>query len=109
MCDAVIKNPPTNARDARDADSIPELIRVGNGNPLQDSCLGNLMDKESDMTEHACMRMCGGILNESIPVNIKAYHRHGCFYTHSSKALFHHSPPVLFALCLMPTFSLTEK
>ena len=77
MCDAVIKNPPTNARDARDADSIPELIRIGNGNPLQDSCLGNLMDKESDMTEHACMHMCGGILNESIPVNIKAYHRHG--------------------------------
>ena len=112
MCDAVVKNLPTNARDARDADSIPELIRfpeIGNGNLLQYSCLGNLMDKELDTTEHACTHMCGGILSESIPFNKKVYHRDGCFYTHSSKALFHQSPPVLFAVCLFPTFSLTEK
>ena len=112
MCDAAVKNPPTNARDTRDTDSIPELIRfpgIGNGIPFQDSCLGNLMDKESDTTERACMHTCGGILNEPIPFNKKAYHRDGCFYTHSSKDLFHHSPPVLFAVCLMLTFSLTEK
>ena len=66
MCDAVVKNPPTNARDTRDADSIPELIRfpgIGNGIPFQDSCLGNLMDKESDTTEHACIRVEESLLS----------------------------------------------
>ena len=58
----MVKNPPANAGDMG---SIPELGRSpgeGNGNPLQNSCLGNLMDrgaqkatvlgvsKESDMT-----------------------------------------------------------
>ena len=41
----VIKNPPASARDAKDAVSIPGLERsprVGNGNPLQYSCLGNV-------------------------------------------------------------------
>ena len=68
----VVKNPPANLGDARDADLIPGLGRSpggGNGNPLQDSCLGNPMDRgawwaivhtvaTSDMTErlstHAC-------------------------------------------------------
>ena len=68
----VVKNPPANLGDARDADLIPGLGRSpggGNGNPLQDSCLGNPMDRgawwaivhtvaKSDMTErlstHAC-------------------------------------------------------
>ena len=38
----------TNAEDSRDAASIPELGRspgVGNGNPLQYSCLENPMDR----------------------------------------------------------------
>ena len=63
---SVVKNPPANTGDARDVDSIPGLGRSpgeGNGNPLQNSCLGNPMDKgawwatvhgvtkESDMTE----------------------------------------------------------
>ena len=58
----MVKNPPANAGDMG---SDPELGRTpgeGNGNPLQNSCLGNLMDrgaqkatvlgitKESDMT-----------------------------------------------------------
>ena len=59
----MVKNLPTNAGDTG---SIPELERspgVGNGSPLQYSCLGNPMDrgawgatvrggghKESDMT-----------------------------------------------------------
>ena len=58
----MVKNPPANAGDMG---SIPELGRSpgeGSGNPLQNSCLGNLMDrgaqkatvlgvtKESDMT-----------------------------------------------------------
>ena len=61
----VVKNPPANAGDIRG--SIPGLGKSpggGNGNPLQDSCLENSIDRgawrapahgvaESDMTEHA--------------------------------------------------------
>ena len=60
-----VKNPPTNAGDARDADLMPGLgrsPRVGNDNPLQCSCLENSMGRgapgatvhgmaESNMTE----------------------------------------------------------
>ena len=66
--DAVVKNLPANAGDARDEGSIPGSGRspgVGNGNPLQYSCLENSVGRgawratphgvaESDMTEHAC-------------------------------------------------------
>ena len=41
---SVVKNLPANSGDARDVDSIPGLGRspgVGNGNPLQYSCLEN--------------------------------------------------------------------
>ena len=44
----VVKNPPANAGDGRDAGSIPGLGRSpgeGNGNPLQDSCLENSMNR----------------------------------------------------------------
>ena len=44
----VVKNLPANAGDARDVGLIPELGRspgVGNGNPLQCSCLENSMDR----------------------------------------------------------------
>ena len=62
----VVKNPPANAgKDVRDADLVPESGSSpgeGNGNPLQYSCLDNLMDRrawqatvhrvtKSDMTE----------------------------------------------------------
>ena len=61
-----VKNLPANAEDTRDMASIPELGRspgVGNGNPLQYSCLWNSMDRgawqaavhgvtKSDTTEH---------------------------------------------------------
>ena len=43
----VVKNPPVNAGDIRDADSIPESGRSsagGHGSPLQHSCLENPMD-----------------------------------------------------------------
>ena len=43
-----IKNPPASAGDAGDSGSIPELgisPRGGNGNPLQNSCLENPMDR----------------------------------------------------------------
>ena len=43
----MVKNPPTNEGDAGDTGSVPGLGRSpgrGNGNPLQYSCLKNLMD-----------------------------------------------------------------
>ena len=45
---SVVKNPPANAGDTGDMDSIPGSGRSpgeGNGNPLQYSCLENPMDK----------------------------------------------------------------
>ena len=61
----LVKKPPANAGEARDKGSIPGSGRYpggGHGNPLQDSCLGNPMDRgawratvhgvtKSDMTE----------------------------------------------------------
>ena len=44
----VVKKPSANAGDARDASLIPGLGRspgLGNGNPLQYSCLENSMDR----------------------------------------------------------------
>ena len=44
----LVKNPPANAGDTRDADSIPGSGRspgVGNGTPLQYSCLENPTDR----------------------------------------------------------------
>ena len=59
----MVKNLPASAGGVRDVSSIPGLGRSpggGNGNPLQYSCLGNLLDrgvwwghKEAYMTEHA--------------------------------------------------------
>ena len=44
----VVKNPPANAGGIKDAGSVLELGRSpegGHGNPLQDSCLENPMDR----------------------------------------------------------------
>ena len=44
----MVKNSPANAGDARDVGLIPGLRRspgVGNGKPLQYSCLENPMDR----------------------------------------------------------------
>ena len=44
----IVKNLPANAGDLRDAHWIPESERSpggGNGNPLQNSCLENPMDR----------------------------------------------------------------
>ena len=44
----VVKNPPANAGNAREVDMIPRQGRspgVGNGNPLQYSCLEHPMDR----------------------------------------------------------------
>ena len=45
---SVVKNPPANAGDTRDAGSVPALGRSpgeGNDNPLQYSCLEKSMDR----------------------------------------------------------------
>ena len=56
----MIKNPPTNAGDARDMSSIPGSGRspgVGNGNSLQCSCLENSMDRGAFwVTFHGVMK-----------------------------------------------------
>ena len=47
---SVVKNPPANAGDTRDMGSIPgsgSSPEVGNGNPLQYSCLEIPMDREA--------------------------------------------------------------
>ena len=43
----VLKNPPANTGDVKDASLIPgsESLQEGNGNPLQDSCLENPVDR----------------------------------------------------------------
>ena len=46
----VVKNPPANAGDIRDTGLIPGSGRSsggGDGNPLEYSCLENLMDREA--------------------------------------------------------------
>ena len=50
---SVLMNPPTSAGDTRDLGSIPGLGRSlgeGNSNPLQYSCLGNVIDREAWQT-----------------------------------------------------------
>ena len=47
---SVVKNLPANAGDTRDMGSIPGSGRfsgIGNGNPIQYSCLENSMDRGS--------------------------------------------------------------
>ena len=44
----MVKNPPSIAGDVRDLGSIPgsgRSLGEGNGNPFQDSCLENPMDR----------------------------------------------------------------
>ena len=75
----MIKNLPTNAGDARDADSIPGLGRSpgeGNGIPLQYSCLGNPLDRgPGGLQSMECKRV-----------------RHDCAVEHAHNIFFTHSP-----------------
>ena len=75
----MIKNLPTNAGDARDADSIPGLGRSpgeGNGIPLQYSCLGNPVDRGPGGLQSM---ECKGV-------------RHDCAVEHAHNIFFTHSP-----------------
>ena len=42
---SVAKNPPANVGDMGSVPGLGESSEEGNGNPLQDSCLENCMDK----------------------------------------------------------------
>ena len=42
----VVKNLPANAADAGSIPGLGSSLEGGNGNPLQYSCLENLMDRE---------------------------------------------------------------
>ena len=42
---SVVKNSPTNAGDTGSISGLGRFPGEGNGNPLQDSCLGNPMDR----------------------------------------------------------------
>ena len=56
----VVKNLPANAGDTRDAGLIPGLGRspgIGNGNPLQHSCLGNPIDRDWGAIVHGVTRV----------------------------------------------------
>ena len=44
----MVKNPPANARDLGLMPGSGRSPGEGNGNPLQDSCLGNPMDRVSE-------------------------------------------------------------
>ena len=46
-CGSVVKNPPANAGDLGLIPGLGRSPGEGNGNPLQDSCLGNPMDRGS--------------------------------------------------------------
>ena len=55
----MVKNPSANAGDARDVGLIPGLGRfsgVGNGTPLQYSCLENSMGRGACYTVHGAPR-----------------------------------------------------
>ena len=56
------KNPSANARDGRDTGSIPGSGRPpggGHGNPLQDSCLENSMDRGAwQASDHRVAKSC---------------------------------------------------
>ena len=41
----MVKNPPANTRDMGSSPGLGRSPREGNGNPLQDSCLENPMDR----------------------------------------------------------------
>ena len=45
MFGSIVKDPPANAGDVNSIPGSGRSLGEGNGNPLQDSCLGNPMDR----------------------------------------------------------------
>ena len=77
----MVKNPPANARDARDMGSIPESgssPRVRNGNPLPYSSLGNPMDRGAWWAVfHRVAKIQTQIENELVVTNWKRERERG--------------------------------
>ena len=76
----MVKNFPANAGDTKNTGLIPGLGRslgVGNGNPLQRSCLGNPMDRET------WWAIVHGVL--------KVGHDWSCVHTHTHKHTHTHT------------------
>ena len=56
---SVVKNLPANAGDADSVSGLRRSPGEGNGNPLQYSCLGNLMDRGAwQATVHGVSKSC---------------------------------------------------
>ena len=89
---AVVKNLPASAGDARDAGSVFRLGRspgIGNGNPLQYSCLENPMDRGTwQATVHA--------VTESDTTECMHIRTHTC--THVPVGAFHIGSYVFFGM-----------
>ena len=68
-----VRNPPANAGDERDVDSVPESGRfceVGNGNLLQYSCLDNSMNNGAwQAIVHGATRSRTQLSNKNIYTN----------------------------------------
>ena len=105
QCDAVIKNSPANAADARDVALIPGSERSpegGNGNPLQYSCLGSFMDREAwQATLH-------GVATSWTQLNTHTYtHIHteySLVYTYENLSIY-----LLMDVCVVSSFGYYKK
>ena len=112
---AVVKNPPASVGDIRDMGSILKLGRspgVGNGNPLQYSCLENPMDRrawgptvhrvaeESDRTEQLTnnfvWRSSAPLLSAAPLVDLPGLQSwvcaRACTHTHTHTHIYHKGP-----------------
>ena len=81
----VVKNLPANAGDVRDVGSIPRSGRfpgVGNGSPLQYSCLENPMDRG------AWWVIVHGVLKSGTQLSMRA-HTHTHTHTHTQCCALH--------------------
>ena len=107
-----VKNPCANARDMGNAGRIPQLGRspgVGNGNPLQNSCLENSMDRGAwlqfmgsvDTTEHTHQTYMYGSSNlSSAAIEKPPMNSDGLI---SVRNILKYLPITLFCICSMPT------
>ena len=81
----MVNNLPSNAGYTRDTDSIPGSGRspgVGNGNPLQYSCLENSMDR--GVWQATVYGVAKNGIQLSMHVGAHAHtHTHTCTHTHS--------------------------
>ena len=89
----LVKNPPANVGDARDAGSVPELRRssgVGNGSPLQKFCLKNSMDRGGwQTTDHGVAKSWTQL---SACTHMHTTHTHTHTHTHTLLLLNSYCP-----------------